>query len=582
MLSAVLPEDLLIEISSYIEENHQILFASVNKALSKQLLRKARTFLIDSENRLNEFFFSQSFHERIKRVIHHPYDQLNICVPPDFLPTFEGKEVLQGLSCNELLTCLELFISSQPLPFYNIRKISIIKEQIVQVDDTFATAMDRIIKANLGLEEMSLTNMDFTDLPALTGLKSLIVCETSLLTSNGLHISDYKNLQSLTLKNCSGIIDVGCLDGIPKLQLIECGGIRDITNLHHNHSIEIINCRMIDDYSKSFKFSKNISIDCSNSIFFVNLNFHLLTHVTWNLCYSNQKCSGFSGSCSSVTSVAGCQSICNNLNTGGTPTYPYLQYNAASSPTCCCILGQTCSGLVADSGGSMYGVTYMAKNYGCPLAPTAAPSARPSLRPVTAAPSAKPSTRPPTRTPSQTPSASPSRVPSTTPSTMPIAPTALPTTVSPSEIPTRMPSADPTASPTEDPSAVPTFEPTVSPTQTPSFRPSVNPTNEPTVFPTELPSVVPTENPTFMPTAEPTMIPTADPSNSPTEVPTATPSATPTEEPSANPTFYPTEVPSMNPTFTPSAVPTESPSTVPTEYPTPKPTYCVCVQQVCY
>eukprot|EP01040_Poterioochromonas_malhamensis_P012524 gene12524-13707_t len=282
MLSAVLPEDLLIEISSYIEENHQILFASVNKALSKQLLRKARTFLIDSENRLNEFFFSQSFHERIKRVIHHPYDQLNICVPPDFLPTFEGKEVLQGLSCNELLTCLELFISSQPLPFYNIRKISIIKEQIVQVDDTFATAMDRIIKANLGLEEMSLTNMDFTDLPALTGLKSLIVCETSLLTSNGLHISDYKNLQSLTLKNCSGIIDVGCLDGIPKLQLIECGGIRDITNLHHNHSIEIINCRMIDDYSKSFKFSKNISIDCSNSIFFVNLNFHLLTHVGVN------------------------------------------------------------------------------------------------------------------------------------------------------------------------------------------------------------------------------------------------------------------------------------------------------------
>ncbi len=279
MLSAVLPEDLLIEISSYIEENHQILFASVNKALSKQLLRKARTFLIDSENRLNEFFFLQSFHERIKRVIHHPYDQLNICVPPDFLPTFEGKEVLQGLSCNELLTCLELFISSQPLPFYNIRKISIIKEQIVQVDDTFATAMDRIIKANLGLEEMSLTNMDFTDLPALTGLKSLLVCETSLLASNGLHISDYKNLQSLTLKNCSGIIDVACLDGIPKLQLIDCGGIRDITNLHHNHSIEIINCRMIDDYSKSFKFSKNISIDCSNSIFLVNLNFHHLTHV---------------------------------------------------------------------------------------------------------------------------------------------------------------------------------------------------------------------------------------------------------------------------------------------------------------
>ncbi len=85
------------------------------------------------------------------------------------------------------------------------------------------------------------------------------------------------------------------------------------------------------------------------------LGLHYSRAQTWNLCYSNQKCSGFSGSCSSVTSVAGCQSICNNLNTGGTPTYPYLQYNAASSPTCCCILGQTCSGLVADSGGNIHG-----------------------------------------------------------------------------------------------------------------------------------------------------------------------------------------------------------------------------------
>lgn len=278
MLS-VLPEDLLTEISTYIEENHKILFAFINKSLSNQLLRRARKIFIDSEYRLNEFFFSQSFHERIKRVIHHPYYQLNICIPPDFLLSFESKEVLQGLSCNELLTCLEFFISSQPLPFLGIRKLSMIKEKIVQVDDTFVTAMERIIKANLGLEEMSLTNMDFTDLPALTGLKSLTVSGTSLLTSSGLHISDYKSLQSLTLQDCSGIIDVACLDGIPNLKLVECGGIRDITKLHQNHSIEIINCRMIDDYSKSFKYSKSISIDCSNSIFLVNLNFHHLTHV---------------------------------------------------------------------------------------------------------------------------------------------------------------------------------------------------------------------------------------------------------------------------------------------------------------
>lgn len=257
-----LPDVIYAEIASCLEYNDCLRYFMTNTLLSNIMLKRGRMIGIFSQDRgeetMRSYQTSQTFRDKLHRLIHNPYQQLKL--------EFSTAAVFQDtITCSELETRADLLLN---LLMNCVKKVHRLKLKVPGFLSTLLNSFDLQLivtwinnnNPSLSLKGFSLSNYNFTDLPIIHNLESLSIEIAHNLLIDGLHISAYRNLRQLSLCWCKLIQDVSCLDGIHDLLIQGCEGIRDISCLNHNYKIAIESCNNIVDYSNCFRYSKIVRI----------------------------------------------------------------------------------------------------------------------------------------------------------------------------------------------------------------------------------------------------------------------------------------------------------------------------------
>jgi hypothetical protein len=244
--------------------------------LSNLLLKQTRSIHVLSahplfktdpvEDRLQLYVTSQEFRDKVHGLVQDSYYQLKLIIPDDLPYDITG---LDNITCNQLETTATMFVNSlcdsvkkvQSLRFKGMGFMGrlTLSESLMQ----FIAQWINDNNSSLALRELGFSNYDFSDLPVILNLQSLIIRNCYTIQVSGLHLTGYDKLRHLTLASCESIRDVSSLDGIHELYLVDCVGIRDVSCLNHNYKIVVDRCPNIVDYLNCFRYSKIIHICCS-------------------------------------------------------------------------------------------------------------------------------------------------------------------------------------------------------------------------------------------------------------------------------------------------------------------------------
>ncbi len=117
---------------------------------------------------------------------------------------------------------------------------------------------------------MYLTDVQcFPVLPCLERLSLGSGCNLSL---KALNLHAFESLHSLHLDSCGIVDEVSYLDGIQELKLSYCFNLRDISCLNNNYKVYIMESPKISIYSKSFRYSRDVSIAEARNGFTISLD----------------------------------------------------------------------------------------------------------------------------------------------------------------------------------------------------------------------------------------------------------------------------------------------------------------------
>lgn len=295
----LLPSHIILqEIAPFLNDEETIGFSMTNRGCANYLLRLVRRIRIISNNypyklskvllflledKLESYFQSPNFRNKINTFINNPYQQLKLQIPENFpFP----MTVIEPITCEELETTASLLMTSlcDNLKEVHTLKLSYNRFRRAVVDETvlFRSIVQWINCKNptLILKELIISDYSFSDLPVVLNLKSFSIHKCGCLRIDGLHITAYTNLTLLKLSYLELLDDVSSLDGIYELHLISCPKVHNISCLNHNHKIVIKECYNIIDYSNSFRYSKSILIHAfRRNEGEVNLNFSNLMEV---------------------------------------------------------------------------------------------------------------------------------------------------------------------------------------------------------------------------------------------------------------------------------------------------------------
>ncbi len=242
-----LPEELLLYISDYISEGGIFVgdpgsaLASVNRSLSRSLLRKTRKIRIKINN---EKWKSDEKRTKLLGMIDDPYRQL-ILSNQRYDDTFINTSMISEIGG---FCWLHEFGSISGSEITTLVNSSLIKLK------------------NLDLYDVS----DLESFDVIPSLQSLLLANGYKLKIESLNLPAYPLLRSLTLSNCSSIQDVTCLDGIHDLKLYDCKNITDISPLNNNYRVTISYCDSITTYSSSFRSTCSLQIEEDRNVI-VNL-----------------------------------------------------------------------------------------------------------------------------------------------------------------------------------------------------------------------------------------------------------------------------------------------------------------------
>ncbi len=276
-----LPDFIHLEILSYVIGSTQCEYARVNRMISEQLMRKVRYLVIN----LAEVTTSDesSIIRQKSQLINNPALQLQINAQAceDFSLQFS---LIQSMIPSKLhYLAVEIDYLTKFLPLLQHVELLEITGNCSHNNEGSSTSSsieqigDAIQSGKLVVREILLDDGCIESIPCFSRVSRLLVKSYPLLKSEGLNISKYTHLTSLTLFDCHSITDVSSFDHIHKLCLKNCHNIVDISCLNHNYLIKIDNCNQIKDFSKSFKYSTIIYlVGCKSSskeIIPINLNF---------------------------------------------------------------------------------------------------------------------------------------------------------------------------------------------------------------------------------------------------------------------------------------------------------------------
>lgn len=204
------PDDLLLEILLYVTSSLRVDFAKINKELTSRLLKK----------------------------------------------------LINGNEMNKITIAVSIF---KVKIFINERQ-----ETRFAKKNPIETILQEFCPPDRQQRDLKILNSDFEDLPVISSLKSIELDSCNRIAANNLHVSAISNLDTVSLVNCRGIVDVRALGNVRCLTLDRCEQIQDISSLNNNYEISILYCPAIKNYSKSFQNSTIVHISNSR-------NFSLIT-----------------------------------------------------------------------------------------------------------------------------------------------------------------------------------------------------------------------------------------------------------------------------------------------------------------
>lgn len=254
-----LPPALHLEILHFLPLRDRLEYLRLNGSLSRELGRNVRQLFLFKESDQKQFLFSRLFRKNLIEKIKFPHQQIHLNFISDYGDHF--SEVPSEISLCSFKTKTRLL--QQLLPKINqIQQLTI--NDVNELDDS-STQSERIQKVLHHLSELkclsqlSLQSTPIEHLPALTHLQSLELFSCHNFDFAALDISKFTSLRCLKFTDCIGISDVSSLGNIYELHLRCCPSVSNISSLNNNKIVVIKDCP-IDDYSKSFEYTRVLDL----------------------------------------------------------------------------------------------------------------------------------------------------------------------------------------------------------------------------------------------------------------------------------------------------------------------------------
>ncbi len=317
-----LPEDMDLEILSYLEEDDLECFIYTNKFLYDRLyIGKMRKLKLLNWHNILHFMVYDDFRSQVLRRVKNPSKQLTID-----LPWIHGRGIAQALA--ETIPFLVSQQSATFVPSMNFPKpslsllsydlsfpsISSLQLMFLSISDVlfhryFLTAVTRLMSLrlyrdedqpsflprvlsylqthsiSLRLKELYLSRYQNQQLlPFIAGLQKVTLELMGDFTS--FH-EDYfldRNkpaLKTIVLNSCKVFKDLSMLGSVPNLVLRNCPKICNIDALQKNESVMIDCCDLVVDYWCSFREVKEVEISRPRSLpSFHQMQYTLITSLT--------------------------------------------------------------------------------------------------------------------------------------------------------------------------------------------------------------------------------------------------------------------------------------------------------------
>eukprot|EP01040_Poterioochromonas_malhamensis_P008870 gene8870-9607_t len=300
-----LPEDMDLEILSYLEDVDQESFIYTNKFLYDRFyVGKMRELKLQKWQNILHFLVYDDFRSQVLRRVKHPHKQLSLVFPNTYLVlTSQGlsqaKAFVAAKRASSRIPFLNSLQPSLSLRSHELSFSSSLKLHYLSISDVlyyqyFLTAVNRLTSlrlyrdedqpsflprvlsslqthsTSLRLKELCLSGYQSQRLlPFIAGLEKVTLEFMDIFTSfHGDYFANTNKpgLKTIILNFCKVFYDLSMLGSVPSLTLIKCPKVQNIDALNKNESVMIDRCDMVVDYWRSFREVKDLTISCPRSL----------------------------------------------------------------------------------------------------------------------------------------------------------------------------------------------------------------------------------------------------------------------------------------------------------------------------
>lgn len=277
------------ELLSFLGLEDQFDYSKITRNVYQSLVKDTRKISLEQDE-ANKFFNDHNFQEYVLGLVRNPSKQLSITLPDHGIGVIEATQtfsfyVLQA-SPEDFSHYLAPIVSqvyrlelTPSLPYErDSGSEGSDEEDDEEAEEAKALLYDAIMTqaSQKGVVELCLNGIKVNNFPLIPSLE-LLNFSDSFQSTIPLH--HFPNLRVVKFERCVELVDVSSLGHIYDLSLIFCDRITDISFLNYNTKINIWNCFCIEDYSNSFKFSKNISVRYFDNYDIKPINLDILQHV---------------------------------------------------------------------------------------------------------------------------------------------------------------------------------------------------------------------------------------------------------------------------------------------------------------
>ncbi len=318
-----LPEEMDLEILSYLEEVDQESFIYMNKFLYDRLyVGKMRELNLWKWQNILHFLVYDDFRSQVLRRVKQPHKQLSIALAGiyrgyvtkglaettlflaskqsvTFVPSLTFPQPSLSLRSNELsspsissLQVKSLSISDVLFYRYFLTTVKRLTSLELYRDTDQPSFLPRVLSylqthsTSLGLKELRLSGYrKLQQLLFVAGIEKVTLEFMEEFTSFDeeyfVNTNNPTTLKTIILYYCFAFCDLSKLHTVPNVMLKNCPKVQHIDALQKNESVMIDRCDMVVDYWRSFREVKDLTISCARSLpSFDRIEYTMITSLT--------------------------------------------------------------------------------------------------------------------------------------------------------------------------------------------------------------------------------------------------------------------------------------------------------------